>query len=244
MANIRTLVVDDEELARERLIRLLETHQDVQILGEAEASEEAIQKILEEKPDLAFIDVQMPECSGMEVVLSLPEERPAIIFCTAYDQYAIETFELNSVIYLVKPINPARLARALDQVRRADAATRLAMGHSIDSIAVPTRFLAQKGNRYRVVPQQSVLYFQSRRGATRLFTRETSYGMEPPLSQLATRLEKAGFYQISKKTLVNLESVEEAIREEGGGGKVRLLNGRSLKVSRQRMADLARRLDG
>ena len=106
---IRALLVDDEEPARERLRRLLTELGGVEIGGEAEDGEQAMEQIAALRPDLVFLDIQMPGCTGMEVAASLAAPRPRIIFCTAFDQYAVDAFELNAVDYLLKPVNRARL---------------------------------------------------------------------------------------------------------------------------------------
>src|SRR5687767_12208366 len=105
MGSIRALIVDDEDPARERLRRLLGEVRDVEIVGEAQDGEQAIDQIARLSPSAVFLDIQMPGCSGLEVAASLPSPRPHIIFCTAFDQYAVDAFELNAVDYLLKPVN-------------------------------------------------------------------------------------------------------------------------------------------
>lgn len=105
---IRTLLVDDEQPARDRLRQLLAAHDDVEIAGEAEDGVQALERVADVTPDLLLLDIQMPGCSGLEVAASLPRPRPAIVFCTAYEQYAVDAFELNAIDYLLKPVNRAR----------------------------------------------------------------------------------------------------------------------------------------
>ena len=116
---IRAVLVDDEEPARDRLQILLGEIGDVRVVGVAGDAEEAQQKIAESRPNLVFLDIQMPGRSGMELVASLPPPRPRVIFCTAFDQYAIDAFEHDAVDYLLKPLNRHRLARAVDRVRQS-----------------------------------------------------------------------------------------------------------------------------
>ena len=123
--------MDDEQPARERLRQLLSGNADVEIVGEAEDGVQAVERVGELTPDLVLLDIQMPGCSGLEVAASLGRPRPAIIFCTAFDQYAVDAFELHAVDYLLKPVNRARLQAALDRVRRA----RASRSASIRSIA-------------------------------------------------------------------------------------------------------------
>jgi two-component system LytT family response regulator len=147
---IRTLIVDDEEPARDRLRQLLSSIDDVNIVGEAEDGEQAIQQILELRPDLVFLDIQMPACSGLEVAASLPSPRPRIIFCTAFDQYAVDAFELHAIDYLLKPVSRARLADALSRARQAQPDTQESGLETFTQAALGHRFLAKRGARFRV----------------------------------------------------------------------------------------------
>ncbi|MCI0436487.1 MAG: response regulator transcription factor, partial [Gemmatimonadetes bacterium] len=165
---IRTLVVDDEQPARDRLRQLLSANPDVEVVGEAEDGLQAIERVQELTPDLVMLDIQMPGCSGLEVAASLGRPRPAIIFCTAYDQYAVDAFELHAVDYLLKPVNRARLHAALERVRETRSADR---DHDLDRVTrhghlVPSRFLARKAARFRVVPRQEVVAFTFHEGLT------------------------------------------------------------------------------
>jgi len=116
---IRALIVDDEQAARDRLRQLLSSAEDITFVAEAENGDQALEKILETQPDLVFLDIHMPGRSGLEVAASLQAPRPKIIFCTAFDQYAIEAFELHAVDYLLKPVSRARLAQSVDRVRES-----------------------------------------------------------------------------------------------------------------------------
>src|SRR6185436_9974503 len=159
---IRTLVIDDEQPARERLKQLLSAHADVEVIGEADDGVEAAEKIAELSPDLVLLDIQMPGASGLDVAASLGKPRPAVIFCTAFDQYAVDAFELSALDYLLKPVNRARLAAALDRVR---AITSLpGRDHALEQLTqatgmAPARFLAKRGNRFRVVQATEVVAF-------------------------------------------------------------------------------------
>ena len=234
---MRALIVDDEELARRRLGRLLEAFPEVEVVGEAADGEEALAKIAELAPELVFLDVQMPGCSGIEVALSLPSPPPKIIFCTAYDEYALEAFEVDAADYLLKPVSRVRLAHALDKVRSKSA-------EPLPGLGAPRRFLGKIGTRYQVVPAADVLFFSSDEGLTRLHTAERSLWMEPSLADLERRLGDAEFCRISRQALVRLQEVKEVVPLIGGHGQVRLSNGETLAVSRRRMKELLRRLEG
>src|SRR5688500_2022111 len=195
---IRTLLVDDEQPARERLKQLLAAHPDVEVVGEADDGVQAIERIAELTPDLVLLDIQMPGASGLDVAGSLGHPRPAVIFCTAFDQYAVDAFELSALDYLLKPVNRARLAAALDRVR-ASAAARSAPAHvpardrALEQLTqatnmAPARFLARRGTRFRVVPATDVVAFTFVDGITHLLTAAEQLTMQPTLASLARRL--------------------------------------------------------
>jgi two-component system LytT family response regulator len=240
---MRCLIVDDESPARERLRRLLGEVADVEVVGEAENGEQAMAEITRLHPDAIFLDIQMPGCTGMEVAASLPAPRPHIVFCTAFDQYAVDAFELSAVDYLLKPISRARLDKALDRIRRgggSDAALEAAARTG----PRPARFLARRGTTFRVVPAREVLCFLSEDGLTKLQTAEQHYWMTPTLNELELRLDGRMFFRISRAAIVNLDAVREVIPGEGGQGEISLRDGSRHEVSRRRFKDLTDRLGG
>ena len=241
---IRALVVDDEQPARERLRQLLSAFDELEVVGEAEDGEQAIESILRLKPDLVFLDIQMPGCTGMEVAASLPSPRPRIIFCTAFDQYAVDAFELQAIDYLLKPVSRARLEKAVDRVRgTAAAGQEKTLGRQgVAPGSYPTRFLAKGSARYRVIPGKDVLYFASEGGLTKVQTAEHHYWMQPTLADLEGRLDPALFFRVSRSAIVNLDAVGEVLPLPGGQGEIRLENGARLEVSRRRFPTLVDRL--
>jgi two-component system LytT family response regulator len=243
---MRVLIVDDEMPARERLRTLLAAFPDVEIAGEAEDGEGALQTIAELHPDLIFLDVQMPGSSGIEVAGSLPAPRPKIIFCTAYDQYAVDAFELCAVDYLLKPVNRSRLAQAIDRVRKLSADELDAnVDRALQRPRVsPARFLARCGPRNVVIPQKDVIYLGSDGGLTKLYTATQHYVMDPTLNDFERRLDPAVFFRISRTALVNLDWVSAVDTLVGGFGEVALKTGLRLEVSRRKLKDLLSSLEG
>ena len=243
---IRTILVDDEQAARERLRQMLIPIAGVEIVGEAADGEEALQKVAELGPDLLLLDIQMPGCSGLEVAASLPSPRPRIVFCTAFDQYAVDAFEMHAVDYLLKPVSRVRLARAIERVRAAEPA---GAGPEVERALKAlrgrtTRLLARGGDRYRVVPQQEVVYLVSDGGLTKLCTRDRSYVLDPTLNDLEERLDPACFFRVSRAAIVNLDCVSEVLPLAGGLADVVLTTGVRLEVSRRRLKELLDRLAG
>src|SRR5512133_2194510 len=144
---MRVLIADDEAPARARLRQLLAAHGDVEIVAEAETGTQAMDLAAEHKPDLLLLDIQMPGCTGIDVAACLPEPRPHVVFCTAFDQHAVDAFELNAVDYLLKPISRARLAQALDRARSSTPQQQTAVNRA----GRPARFLVKSAAHYIVV---------------------------------------------------------------------------------------------
>jgi two-component system LytT family response regulator len=245
---IRTLVIDDEQPARERLKQLLGAHPDVEIVGEADDGVQAAEKIAELAPDLVLLDIQMPGASGLDVAASLGKPRPAVIFCTAYDQYAVDAFELSALDYLLKPVNRARLAAALERVRSASAAATAGRDRPLEQLTqatgmAPTRFLAKRGNRFRVVPANEVVAFTFVDAVTHLLTATEQLSMQPTLASLARRLDAASFFQVSRNAIIRLDAVKEAKPFSDGTGEILLANGQTMVVARRRWRALIDRLE-
>ena len=245
---IRTLVIDDEQPARERLTQLLSAHPDVEIVGEADDGVHAAEQIAALQPDLVLLDIQMPGASGLDVAASLGKPRPAVIFCTAFDQYAVDAFELSALDYLLKPVNRARLAAALDRVRASAQVSAPPRDRAIENLTqaagmAPTRFLARRGNRFRVVPANDVVAFTFVDGITHLLTATEQLSMQPTLASLARRLDGEHFFQVSRNAIIRLDAVKEAKPFTDGTGEILLANGQTMIVARRRWRALLDRLE-
>jgi two-component system LytT family response regulator len=244
---MRVLIVDDEMPARKRLAQMLVQHPDVEVAGEAETGPQAMELVAGLKPDVLLLDIQMPGSSGLDVAACLPAPRPHIIFCTAFDQHAVDAFELHAVDYLLKPISRARLSQALDRVRSiaGPAASRPALDDVVRmQRSGAARFLVKQESRYLVVPESRVLYFSSDGGLTRLIAEKAEYWMDPTLNELEERLDPTRFFRISRAALINLNSVAEVCPMPGGFGEVVLKSGQRLEVSRRRYRELLQALEG
>jgi len=239
---MRVLIVDDEAPARARLRQMLATEENCEIAGEAETGTRAVELARELKPDVILLDIQMPGASGIEVAASLPRPRPHVIFCTAFEQHAVDAFELHALDYLLKPISRARLRQALDRAREGPASQTgvdAAMAKSMQA-----RFLARGGSRYVVIGEAQVVCFCSEGGLTRLVAEGGQYWMDATLNELESRLNPARFFRISRAAVVSLNAVEEVSPLVGGAGEVLLKNGRKLEVSRRRFRELLEALEG
>ena len=240
---MQVLIVDDEAPARARLRQMLAAHPDVEIAGEAETGVQAMEMAAQLKPDVLLLDIQLPGCSGIDVAACL-SPRPRIIFCTAYDQHAVDGFELHAVDYLLKPISRARLAQALDRVRGLAGSTGSALDiTSRGARRSAPRFLVRNASHYLVIGEARVLYFSSDGGLTRLIADNGPYWMDPTLNELEQRLDPSRFFRISRSALIHLNAVAEVIPLPGGSGEVLLKNGQRLEVSRRRFRDLLASLE-
>lgn len=257
--SLRVLLVDDEAPARARLRQMLIERGDTTIVGEAEDGVQALERVQELAPDVVFLDIQMPGCTGLEVAASLTPGRPCVIFCTAFDQHAVDAFELKATDYLLKPVTRARLDAALSRVTAAVPAApasapsaALANADDLDETAQPSdlpagppvRFLARRGARYLVVPAADVLAFSFEDGQTRLHTATEQLLMQPTLAQLVRRLDPGRFFQVSRTVVVHLDAIKEARPHTDGTGVVLLSNGLALDVSRRRWRPLLDQLAG
>jgi len=252
--SLTALLVDDEAPARARLRQLLAERADVVIVGEADDGVQAIERIQALAPDVVFLDIQMPGCSGLDVAASLGQPRPAVIFCTAFDEHAVDAFELQAVDYLLKPVTRARLDAALARVAPAARAaappgTDAAVDEGADGAGPvvpggpPARFLARRGVRYLVVPVADVVAFSFDDGQTRLHTATEQLLMQPTLAQLQRRLDPQRFFQISRSVVVHLDAIREARPHTDGTGQLVLSNGTTVEVSRRRWRPLLDHLE-
>ena len=241
---MRVILVDDEELALDRLARLLASAEDVEIVGRALDALEAMALIGALSPDVVFLDVEMPSASGLDVVRSLRPPRPRIVFCTGYDQYAVQAFELNAVDYLLKPVSRERLAETLTRLRARGSEGESGVDRLTRAASpVEARLLVRAGERYRVVAQREVECFTSEDGLTQVHLEDGRLLVDLTLDELERRLDPR-FFRISRSALVRLDRVVEVTPLLGGQGEARLYSGRYLRVSRRRFRSLLARLEG
>lgn len=223
---MRALLIDDERLARAELRRLLAAHPEVEIVGEAVNAADGVQQILALKPDLIFLDVQMPGGSGFDMLAAL-DEAPEVIFTTAYDQYALQAFEVNALDYLQKPIQAARMAAALQ---------RCALRQHAAASAAPKKLFIKDGERCWFVPLQDIRLFESDGNYTRVYFGQQQPLMLRSLSQLEEKLDPQHFFRASRRHIINLDAVERVAANEAGGLDLTLRDDMRVEVSRRRAA--------
>ena len=234
---MRALLIDDERLARAELRRLLAAHPEVEIIGEAVNAAEGVQQIATLKPDLIFLDVQMPGGSGFDMLAAL-EEAPEVIFTTAFDQYALQAFEVNALDYLQKPIQANRMAAALQRcaLRHQRALAYTAVGAMPVAPITTKKLFIKDGERCWFVGVQDIRLFESDGNYTRIYFDDHKPLMLRSLNQLEERLDPQRFFRASRRHIVNLDYVEEVTPNDAGGLDLRLRDNLEVEVSRRRAA--------
>lgn len=240
--NIRTLIVDDEPLARKRIKRFLSEEPGFQVTGECGSGHEAVEAIQASAPDLLFLDIQMPGMDGFEVIESLGEERtPMTIFITAYDQHALKAFDVHALDYLLKPFTQERFKKAVVRVR-----TQMANGSHhkagpglaalISALRASrnhlSRFMVKTSNRVVLVKAQEVDWIESAANYALLHVGDKTHLVRETMHTLEARLNPKIFQRISRSVIVNLERVKELQPMGKGQYVIILANGKQLAMSR------------
>ena len=238
---MRTLIVDDEPLARERMRSLLEAEGDITIVGECRDGREAVDAIRREAPDLVFLDVQIPELDGFQVLEAIgPEKAPAIIFVTAYDQYALQAFEVHAVDYLLKPFDAERFQRALDRARQAGSRDKgdvsLKLLSLLQELKAPQgymeRLVVKSAGRLFFLRTEEIEWVESAGNYVCLHVRSESHLLRETMTGLETRLDPARFVRIHRTAIVNIDQIKELQPLFHGEYQVVLRDGTELTLSR------------
>ncbi|MFN3945748.1 MAG: LytR/AlgR family response regulator transcription factor [Allosphingosinicella sp.] len=233
---IRTAIVEDVPLARERLRRMLAAHDDVRIVGEAGDAAGGAALLRSAEPDLVFLDVTLPDGEGPNLVRALPAEaRPLVVFLTARADHALPAFELEAVDYLLKPAGEAELARALDRVRR-----RLAPGAEESESHVTVR----NGRRLDLVPIDRIEHVEVAGHYLCLHADGDVHLLREPLAAFAERLRPAGFVRVHRSALVRAGAVRALVERRNGDAEAELASGARIPVSRTYRAELDALLKG
>jgi two-component system LytT family response regulator len=258
---IKTFIVDDEPLALERLRRMLQATGRVEIAGACSDPVEAVEQIRWSRPQLLFLDIHMPELTGFELLAEL-EQQPLVVFTTAYDRHALEAFQVNSIDYLMKPIEPSHLDRALAKAERlltqagpADALpdlrvllAQLGSAMNTSTVAATPRWMeriaSRTGDKLELVDLSRVTHFYASDKLTYAATAERNYTVDPSIADLESKLDPVRFVRIHRATILNLDHLRELHTWFGGKMVARLKDPKKteLAVSRDRVRALKDRL--
>ncbi|HEX8998532.1 MAG TPA: LytTR family DNA-binding domain-containing protein [Blastocatellia bacterium] len=215
---LRTLIIDDEAPARSRLTKLLAAHPEIEVIGEAADGIAALEQIEQAKPDLIFLDVQMPGLTGFEALRALPPDAvpPLVIFATAFDQYALDAFEANAVSYLLKPINRERLAQAVERACKLKASEpQIAAEHErirqlTDAAAPPLQqIIARRRDRFVLLRLDQICFFELADGTVKVKTDTDTYWTDYQINDLEARLPDPPFFRAHRSAIVNMRKVKE-----------------------------------
>jgi two-component system, LytTR family, response regulator len=251
MSRIRTLVVDDEPLARKTLRLLLAQDDEVEIIDECRNGQEAVQRIRTESPDLIFLDVQMPHMSGLEVVEAVGEGKmPVTIFVTAYDTYAVKAFEAEALDYLLKPFDDDRfrktLKRAKTAIRQSSADRRPEQafsrirptGESTPNQSPVSRLMLSANGKVIFLKAEDIDWINAADYYVEICSQKRTFLQRETLDRLEKKLDPQKFFRIHRSTIVNIDRVKEIRPSLNGNYVVLLHDGTTLKMSRRRRQQL------
>ena len=244
MSKIRTLVVDDEPMGRERVLSLLQQEEDVEVIGECADGPQAVARIKQDSPDLVFLDVQMPGCDGFDVISHVGVDRmPDVVFVTAYDEYALRAFEVHALDYLLKPFGKDRFQQTLKHAREAldhrkagDLGKRLlALVHDIkpdQAQARLDRLVVKSGGRVFFLRTDEIDWIEASGNYVRLHLGEEAHLFRETMNRMEMRLDSRRFVRIHRSRIVNTERIRELQPWFNGEYVVILRNGTRLTLSR------------
>jgi len=237
---MKALLIDDERLARNELRRLLVAHPEIRVAGEASNAKQAREQMAALKPDILFLDVQMPGETGMELLQSLEPPVPHVIFTTAYDEFAVKAFELNALDYLLKPVDPARLAAAVERLpglkappRRKEAASQLQSGD---------RVFVRDGDRCWFVEVGQIRLLESEGNYTRVHFGDAQPQLFRSLNAMEERLDPKFFFRANRRQIINTAWIAGVEPWFSGGLLVQLKGGAKVELSRRQAQDFRERM--
>lgn len=218
MKKLGVMIIDDERNAREEIKKLLDGYPELEIIGEAKNADEAKELIDLKHPDLLFLDIQMPEKSGFDLLESL-DRVPQVIFTTAYDQYAVKAFEVSAIDYLMKPIREERFAKAMEQLKAKSARP------NDDRIFVKDR------QQYHFISWSNVHLIESMDNYARLYFGDKNVFLKSSLNLLEQKLDEAIFFRINRAQIINLKYIEKIMPAADGRLKLLLKTGETVEAS-------------
>jgi two-component system LytT family response regulator len=236
MASLRAIVVDDEPLARARLRRLLEQQGGVDVVAEGESGESSIAAIRELKPDVAFLDVRMPDMDGFDVLDALGAARPAqVVFVTAYSEHAVRAFEARAIDYLLKPVSAERLRQALARLP-APSPSPASAGARGTEAAYPQRIAVPVNGRIHLVDTAEIDHVDSHANYVELHLGARSLVLRETMTRLESRLDPQRFLRVHRSRLVRVDGIVEARAHASGRYLLRLKSGAKLVTGRSYQA--------
>ncbi|MCO6498565.1 MAG: response regulator [Chitinophagaceae bacterium] len=227
----KAVIIDDERLARNELKRLLRDFPDIEVAGEASNSKEGVEVIEKLNPDLVFLDIQMPGETGFDMLAKL-DKAPQVIFVTAYDEYALKAFEINALDYLMKPVEPKRLADALHKLKQKQEA-EAAVSSSRTILTDKDQVFVKDGDRCWFVKLSEVRMFESVGNYAKIYFGNNKPLILKSLNALEERLDDKVFFRANRKYIINMKMIEKVETYFNGGLLLELTGGEKVEVSRR-----------
>jgi two-component system LytT family response regulator len=232
---MRALIVDDERLARKELMKLLEDHSAIEVVGEAQNTDEAFEMIETLNPDLLFLDIQMPGKTGFQL-LEMLDSVPLVVFTTAYDEYALKAFDVSALDYLLKPIQPERLSETIQKILQKEKEKKEIIANGDKKLGLNDQVFVKDGDRCWFVSLSNVRMFESDGNYIKVYFDTNKPMIHKSLNALDEKLDERAFFRASRKHIVNLSWVEGIEPWFNGGLMVRLRGGDKVEVSRRQAA--------
>jgi two-component system LytT family response regulator len=244
---MKALLIDDERLARSELRRLLAAFPEIEIAGEAANAKQAREQLAALQPTLLFLDVQMPGETGMELLESLEPPAPHVIFTTAYDEFAVKAFELNALDYLLKPVDPARLASAIEKLRAkingAPAAeSGAAKTTARERLAAEDKVFVREGDRCWFVEVKTIRLLESEGNYTRVHFDNAQPQLFRSLNAMEERLDPKYFFRANRRQIINLAWIDKIEPWFSGGLLVHLKGGAKIELSRRQAQEFREKM--
>lgn len=235
---MKALIIDDERLARQELRTLLKAHSEIEVVDECANAQEALAAIKKHSPELLFLDIQMPGKSGFELLKEI-EKLPRVIFITAYDDFAIKAFEINALDYLLKPVEPKRLANAITKALKTEMPVKAAESQSTAMLEDEDQVFVKDGEKCWFVKLSEIRLFESEGNYARVYFKNNRPLILRSLNSLDERLNHKTFYRANRKHIINLKWVDTIENWFSGGLKVKLKEGgEEIEISRRQAARL------
>ncbi len=232
MIQLKAVIVEDSRLARNELKELIKEHKEIELLGEAENVDNGYKLIIETKPDVLFLDINMPEKDGFEL-LEMLDEVPIVIFTTAFDEYAIKSFEYNAFDYLLKPISQKRFSQSIHKVIEKATNNLSPETQSENTLSLEKQIFIKDGEKCWLVKIQDIIMFEIVGNYTRVFFDNNKPLIYKSLAQIEEKLPKDLFFRANRQQIININKVKKVVSWFNGKLKIEMNSGEEIEISRR-----------
>ncbi|MFS4482187.1 LytR/AlgR family response regulator transcription factor [Hyunsoonleella sp. 2307UL5-6] len=232
MILLKSIIVEDSRLARNELKELIKVHKEIELVGEAANVDDGYTLIIETKPDLLFLDINMPEKDGFEL-LEMLDEVPIVIFTTAFDEYAIKSFEYNAFDYLLKPINLKRFSQSIKKVIENTRGNELSKVENENTLGLDKQIFIKDGEKCWLVKIQDISMFEIVGNYTRVFFENNKPLIYKSLAQIEEKLPKDVFFRANRQQIININHVKKVVSWFNGKFKIEMNSGEEIEISRR-----------